>query len=194
MSAQKIKAELDRWRGYSAYEVAVQNGYTGTQKEWLEDLKGGAIQITVNGKVVDTDGDIKLYADDIPMEKGALNTVKTILAGKIDSTNIANNLTTDDKNKVLSAAQGYALKALIDGKVTTQSVSLASGSWSSLTQTVSVSGVTSNNIVLVTPAPGSYTAYHGSGVYCSAQGSGTLTFKAVSKPTSTLTVNILLIS
>ena len=27
-------------RGYSAYEVAVNNGYTGTEEEWLESLKG----------------------------------------------------------------------------------------------------------------------------------------------------------
>lgn len=28
-------------RGYSAYEVAVLNGYRGTEKEWLASLKGG---------------------------------------------------------------------------------------------------------------------------------------------------------
>ena len=27
-------------RGYSAYEVAVQNGFVGTEEEWLESLKG----------------------------------------------------------------------------------------------------------------------------------------------------------
>ena len=27
-------------RGYSAYEVAVQNGFEGSEKEWLESLKG----------------------------------------------------------------------------------------------------------------------------------------------------------
>jgi len=27
-------------RGKSAYEVAVDNGFTGTEKEWLESLKG----------------------------------------------------------------------------------------------------------------------------------------------------------
>ena len=27
-------------RGYSAYEIAVQNGYKGTEAEWLESLKG----------------------------------------------------------------------------------------------------------------------------------------------------------
>lgn len=27
-------------RGYSAYEIAVQNGFVGTESEWLESLKG----------------------------------------------------------------------------------------------------------------------------------------------------------
>lgn len=27
-------------RGFSAYELAVQNGYQGTEAEWLESLKG----------------------------------------------------------------------------------------------------------------------------------------------------------
>lgn len=27
-------------RGYSAYEVAVINGFSGTEEEWLESLKG----------------------------------------------------------------------------------------------------------------------------------------------------------
>ena len=29
-------------RGYSAYAIAVQNGFEGTEKEWLESLKGGS--------------------------------------------------------------------------------------------------------------------------------------------------------
>ena len=28
------------WRGYSAYEIAVQHGYTGTEEEWLSSLHG----------------------------------------------------------------------------------------------------------------------------------------------------------
>lgn len=28
------------WRGYSAYEIAVQHGYTGTEEEWLASIKG----------------------------------------------------------------------------------------------------------------------------------------------------------
>ena len=51
-----------------------------------------------------------------------------------------------------------------------------------------------NVYVLVTPAPASYTVYHGCGVFCSAQASGTLTFSAVNKPDIALSVQILLIS
>ena len=92
------------------------------------------------------------------------------------------------------AAQGAVLKGMLDGKVQPKSFSLAAGSWSNLTQTVSVSGVTSDSIVLVTPAPASYTVYHGCGVFCSSQGDGTLTFSAVNKPETALTVQILLIA
>lgn len=28
------------WRGYSAYEIAVQQGYTGTEEQWIASLKG----------------------------------------------------------------------------------------------------------------------------------------------------------
>lgn len=33
--------------GYSAYEIAVQNGFKGTEKEWLESLK-----YKPNGKII----------------------------------------------------------------------------------------------------------------------------------------------
>lgn len=29
------------YRGYSAYEIAVQNGFEGTEQEWLDSLQGG---------------------------------------------------------------------------------------------------------------------------------------------------------
>ena len=32
-------------RGMSAYDIAIENGFVGTEKEWLDSLKGGSIQI-----------------------------------------------------------------------------------------------------------------------------------------------------
>lgn len=73
-------------------------------------------------------------------------------------------------------------------------VTLAAASWSSLAQTVTASGVTASNTVIVSPAAGSHNAYCEAGVYCSAQASGKLTFKCSEKPTAALTVNVLIIN
>lgn len=41
MAEQTIKLKLEEpVRGESAYEVAVRNGYLGTEEEWLATLKG----------------------------------------------------------------------------------------------------------------------------------------------------------
>ena len=71
---------------------------------------------------------------------------------------------------------------------------LAVASWSGsgpYTQTVSVSGVTASNTVVVAPAPASFTAWGECGVYASAQASGKLTFTAAVKPTAALTAQVL---
>lgn len=112
---------------------------------------------------------------------------------------IANNLTTTSSGMVLDARQGKALQTAINGKVsmTTASVSLTTSGWSSggdgYVQAVSVSGVTASNTVIVVAAPASHKMYANNLVYCNAQASGKLTFTATVKPTSNLTVNILIL-
>lgn len=71
---------------------------------------------------------------------------------------------------------------------------LATASWSSNAQTVSVSGVTASNTVIVGPSPASYSTYGESNVRCTAQASGTLTFTCDSTPTSALTVNVIILT
>lgn len=66
--------------------------------------------------------------------------------------------------------------------------------WSNKAQTVSVAGVTANSIVTVTYAPASHDAWLDAGVYCSAQGAGTLTFTCESVPSAALTANIVIIA
>ena len=135
---------------------------------------------------------------------------------KVGYSAIANDLNTDDVKKVLSAAQGKVLsdkvksveKALDElpetpevtpesiGAVTmkTATATLSAGSWSGNQQTVSVSGVTTSNTVIVTSAPASYEHYTECAVRCSAQASGKLTFTCTDKPTSNLTANVLILS
>lgn len=75
----------------------------------------------------------------------------------------------------------------------TSTATLNKASWSNNAQTVSVSGVTASNTVIVTPAPASHDAYGSAGVYCSAQTSGKLTFKCKKTPTEALTVNVVIL-
>lgn len=60
-----LKLEVQRFRGESAYEVAVRNGFEGTEAEWLASLH--ASSSTVNGIGPDETGNIKLRAGNIPM-------------------------------------------------------------------------------------------------------------------------------
>lgn len=70
---------------------------------------------------------------------------------------------------------------------------LTLSNWSSLSQTISVSGVTEDNTIIPAPAPDSYSAYIDAGVYCSSQSSGALTFKCFYTPEKNLNVNILIL-
>ena len=131
--------------------------------------------------------------------KGLLDGLSSEVGKKLAVANVANNLTTEQEGCALDARQGKALATLANGKAskTTATASLAVASWSGsgpYTQTVSVSGVTANNAVVVAPAPESFTAWGESAVYASAQAAGKLTFTAAVKPTAALTVNVLCIN
>lgn len=74
------------------------------------------------------------------------------------------------------------------------SVSLPVAGWSSDTQTVTVSGVTSTSILVVTASPTSFEQYADFGVYASAQSTNSVTFNCVTTPTVALTANIMYIN
>lgn len=81
-------------------------------------------------------------------------------------------------------------------KHSTLTLTLAVASWNTTSKTISVtaSGVTASNLVMVSPAPASTSAYSAAGVYCSAQASNGLTFTCSSIPTAALTVNVVIMS
>ena len=82
---------------------------------------------------------------------------------------------------------------LASGATYTQiEITLTVAGWSGNSQTITVSGVTANNAVVVSPAPGSYLSYGEFGVYCSAQAVNSLTFVCDSTPDVALTVNVLI--
>ena len=82
---------------------------------------------------------------------------------------------------------------LSDKPTQTSTTATLTTTWSSNQQSVTVSGVTTSNTIIVTPAPASYDAYCEAGIYCSAQAANSLTFKCSTVPASSLTVNIMIL-
>ena len=80
-----------------------------------------------------------------------------------------------------------------DATYTSTTITLSSSSWSNNTQTVSVPtaiGVTENSLILVSPTPNSFLIYGNSGIYCSDQGTNSLTFSCDTEPSDNVVVNI----
>lgn len=112
---------------------------------------------------------------------------------------VDNSLTTQKYADGSLTTQKYAdasvtaAKLAEDAKSKGVEVTLTTGGWSNLTQTVSVEGVTADNNVIVAAAPASREAWNDAEVYCSAQAAGTLTFKCSSVPASAVTVNVVIL-
>lgn len=80
--------------------------------------------------------------------------------------------------------------------ITCVSVSIPVASWSSNAATVSVSGVTASNIVVIAPnatTSTNYTNFTGAGIYCSAQAADSLTFTCTTTPTAAITILAMII-
>ena len=80
-----------------------------------------------------------------------------------------------------------------------RTVTLTSSGWTTsgdkFTQTETVSGISSTEtaqLITVTPKISNMTAYYDAGVYASSQSTNSLTFTATTKPTSTLTVYVII--
>ena len=72
-------------------------------------------------------------------------------------------------------------------------ITLAAADWSSNTQTVNVTGMTADGVVMVSPAPTDQSAYTSAGILCTAQAAGTLTFTCDTVPSADLSVNIVML-
>ena len=89
-----------------------------------------------------------------------------------------------------------ANKAYVDSKAPTPvTVTLSASSWSSNTQTVTVSGVSAAEtaqLITPTPAISSQSAYYEAGIMCTNQGTNSLTFTCQTVPASNLTVYVVI--
>lgn len=163
--------------------------------------------VTVGEELTDLKGDIPQNVSDLINDSGFISTE----TDPVYSASAASGITSSDisnwNGKQPALVSGTNIKTvnstslLGSGNIAVQSVissvtvTISAADWSATTTcTKSVSGVTASNNVVVTPAPASISDWQSAGVYCSAQGSGTLTFKCSSTPSASLTVNVLVIS
>ena len=95
-----------------------------------------------------------------------------------------------------SADNQAANKAYVDSKAPTyQVIALSSSAWASNSQTVTVGGVTADELdQLITPTPAidSQSAYYEAGIMCTGQAANSLTFTCQTVPTSNLTVYVVI--
>lgn len=96
-----------------------------------------------------------------------------------------------------NTGKNYQLLDLTDGTIPTarltkvnSTITLTAAGWSSNTQTVTVSGVTSTSVVLVAPDPSDTADYVAAGILCTSQTTDSLTFTATTTPTNDIDVNI----
>jgi len=200
-----MQMQLSSWRGYSAYEIAVQHGFEGTEAQWLESLRGqpgaDADMLTVNNRSA-VDGNITVRGTDIYVQAGLATTVAQALEKRLKTDDIADTLESTDNTKVLSAAQGNVLLRKVDAKarVIVQQVVLAASGWEEneeeYEQIAAVAGVTADesasSIVVSPPVDRQEEAlYAGCAVRASEQREGEVVFTALDLPDADLTVHVM---
>lgn len=74
------------------------------------------------------------------------------------------------------------------------SVTVATSAWSNKATTVTVSGVTANNDIIVSYKPESKSVFETAGIYASAQAANSITFTCATVPTASVTINVLILT
>lgn len=150
-------------------------------------IDGSGAVSTVNSKGPDSNGNVKLTAADISTDSG--QSIQAELGGKQTAIS-ATGLLKGEDGEVSAAVHGedYQLP------VTSVQVTLPAAGWQNNAQAVTVSGVTADSSVVVSPAPESFEAYNEAECRATAQGAGTITFACGSTPSGALTVNVMIIN
>lgn len=99
------------------------------------------------------------------------------------TTSAAGLMSASDKTKLNGVSTGATKNSIV-----TNTVTLTVAGWSSNSQVVTVSGVTTSNLVIVEPSDSSY------GIKCTAQGTNSLTFTCDTVPTAAVTVKVAIIT
>lgn len=118
-------------------------------------------------------------------------TAGTVFDATITETTVDEDAYVDPEADTFSAMVFNETNAQVNrNTMNERTVTLAASGWNGNTQTVPVYGLTADSLVFVSAAPNSVTDYGEAGVYCSAQGSETLTFRCSDTPSVNIDVNV----
>ena len=132
-------------------------------------------------------------------EVGALPSSTQIPSKTSDLTNDSGFITSEaDPVFTASAAHGISSSDISawnakQNALGTITITLTVEGWSTDAQTVTATGVTASNTVIVSPVPSAMSDYVGCGIVCTAQGDNTLTFGCDTTPTSAIDVNVVIV-
>ena len=151
----------------------------------------GAVS-TVCGVDPDSGGNVALTGTQIPQSNDDPTSLSTVISGKQAKITVSGLLKGNGSGGVSAAVAGTDYQS----PVKSATVTLSANAWSGNSQTINIPNVTAGSLVTVAPVPTAQnrTAYLEAGVYCSAQGAGTLTFVCEDVPSVSLNVNIQIIN
>ena len=109
--------------GMSAYELAVKNGYEGTEQDWVNHF---GLDLTGYLKTTDVVDGLTSTATTYPL---SAKQGKVLNDSKINTSDIADNLTTNSSTKVLSAKQGKVLNDTLTDANTYSTTKTKIGVW-----------------------------------------------------------------
>lgn len=122
------------------------------------------------------------------VDLSGLNYFYTKIKGIFALASHTHSVATTSANGYMSKSDKSKLNGIATGatknSITQTTVTLTSSGWGSNEQTVTVSGVTASNMVVVSVLDDSC------GINCTAQASNTLTFVCDTTPSSDITVNV----
>lgn len=127
------------------------------------------------------DGAIRLWTN---AENGGGGSAVSVTQVQTSGTEIA-QIDVDGASTSLYSPEGVS--------ITTTTVTIAASDWSNNVATKTVSGVTADNDVIISYAPASKDDYTAADIYCSAQAANSLTFACATVPTTSVTVNVMII-
>ena len=182
-------------------------GHSNTDRVVINISSNGSLPITggtITGSLTITGG-LVVNGDTVlkKLTVDSVNVTTELVSKKVTTNEISIKDGTSDTFKVNNHPVGDTdvvnlsyLKEQNPSVKKSVTITLPSSGWSGNSQTVSVPEVHGYSDVVVTPFVDentSYSVYTDSGIYCYAQGEGTLSFKCESVPDSDVKVNLLIV-